>query len=748
MLEALFCLLMKMAFWQHIHRFLPLMAIAIMAVIVFLPAISGDILAWDDAEIISSNYRIRYLSLDTLLDVFRPVSRYGKPPFALYVPLTELSIALEYQLVGESGWLYHVTNVLLHAVNSILAALFVWRLFGGRTTALITGTLFAVHPLHVESVAWISERKDVLCAFFCLLAVLAHLRWQKHRCWRQYVAVQTFGVLALLAKPLAITLPVVLLLCDGYKGLLQRPNDPRLATHEGRGAGTKHTALRWAWLVLEKVPLSVVALGIALINAHVQHAHGALAPQHVRNVLVNILMACHGVCLYVVKTILPVRLSPVYPQPEEIYLTDGITLAAIAVTIVVVSVAVFGWRRARRVTCALTFFCVTLLPNSQLVPTGLNIYAADRFYYLPGMGLLYLLARAVRHGLRLRRWRIVVLIAFSAYVVWLGVRTFKYAQIWRSDESLWSYTLKYLPGYHIGNVNLAAYYQKEGRREEAIALYQNILSTRFDGIAMANLAMEHYKLGNVTSAYEYAQKALQGRPDMYQGLFVRAAALWALGDVTNAIRDLQRVTEIEPLFAEAYAHLTRLQYQCGNTNGAIAALERYVQLEKDDAVAALQLGRVLEETGELQRAREVYRRVARQTHNHFAWHRYGLLSLRLGHVREALRAFTMATRIAPEYAHGWTGLALAQRELGQWEEAQSLSAYATQLAPYSGVVWYDRSCILATAGQTNEALAALEKCLALDNRLGEHAARDPDFAGLRGDARFQALLREAAEGGR
>lgn len=731
---------------HYIRRLLPWMMIAILAVAVYAPAIGGDILSWDDAEIISSNYRIKYLSLDTLLDVFRPVSRYGKPPFALYVPLTELSIALEYQLVGESGWLYHCTNVLLHVLNSVLAALVVWRWFGGRTTALITGVFFAVHPLHVESVAWISERKDVLCAFFYLLAVLAHLGWQKHRRWRQYAAVQVFGVLALLAKPLAITLPLVLLLCDVYKGKAWRTEKGRLSVGNAQPRATRRAAWRTWCVVFEKLPLAMAGVAVALVNAYLQRAHEALAPQHVRNVLVNILMACHGVCLYVVKTVLPVRLSPVYPQPEEIYLTDGVTLVAIAVTAVVVGVAVFGWGRARCVACALAFFGITLLPNSQLVPTGLNIYAADRFYYLPGIGLLYLLARAVRYGLHVRRWRTLVLVVFAAYVVWLGVRTFSYAHVWRSDESLWNYTLKYLPGYHIGNVNLAAYYQKTGRREEAIALYENILSTRFDGIAMANLAMEHYKLGNATSAYEQAVKALQGRPDMYQGLFVRAAALWALGDVTNAIRDLRRVTEIEPLFAEAYAHLARLEFQRGNTNGALAALERYVQLERDDAVAGMQLGRVLEENDALERARSVYKHVARQTQNHFAWHRYGLLSLRMEEPREALRAFRTATRVAPEFAHGWTGLALAQRALGRREEALSLSAYATQLAPYSGVVWYDRSCILATAGLTNEALAALEKSLSLDTDLREHAARDPDFAVLRGEARFQALLREGERG--
>jgi len=398
---------------------------------VYLPALQGEILGWDDAEIITHNYRIQYLSADTLLDIFRPVSRYGKPPFALYVPLTELSIACEYHLAGEAAWLYHLNNILLHALNSVLVALLVWRLFRDRLTALLTGALFAVHPLHVESVAWISERKDVLCVCFYLLALLAHVRWQAHGRWRSYLLVQLCGVLALLAKPLAMTLPAVLLLCDVYTRRLHHPPPA------GSGINFKLFPLRWwrwlgltaeggaqpsapgvrpqcAWrgvrwgVVLEKAPLALAALVITLLNVYQQHAHGAFITRHARSVFVNVLMACYGVCLYVIKTVLPVRLSPVYLQPQEVYLTDGITVLAVLVTCAVVVLAVAAWRRGREAGFALAFFCITLVPNSQLVPTGLNIFAADRFYYLPGIGLLYLLAYALRQGLRLPRWRALV----------------------------------------------------------------------------------------------------------------------------------------------------------------------------------------------------------------------------------------------------------------------------------------------------------------------------------------------------
>lgn len=705
-----------------------------------MPVLDGEILNWDDNELITNNYRIKYLSPATLADIFRVRPRYGNPPFWLYVPLTELSIALEYQLVGERGWLYHLTNVLLHAANSVLVAALISRLFGGRATAVLTGVLFAVHPLHVESVAWISERKDVLCAFFYLLTLLAHVSWQEDRRWWRYVAVQAFGVLALLAKPSAITLPAVLLLCDVYKGRVELHGPERNAANAPGARRESGRPIGVALLVIEKLPLGLAALAIALITVYLQRTHGALEPGNVSKVTLNLLTACHGVCLYVVKTLLPVGLSPIYPEPAKITVWDAATLAAISVTLVVIGAALLGWRRTRRIACALSVFLVTLLPNAQLVPTGLQIYAADRFYYLPGIGLLYLVARAVCAGLGLRRWRPLVLVGVAAYVGWLAFRTFDYARVWQSDWSLWTYARTCLPGNPLVDAHLADCAESAGRGTQAITVYQNILSARFDTIALTKLAVAYYKLGNATSAYEYAMKALHAKPDMHEALFVRAAALYQLGDVTNAVRDLARVIQLVPLHPEAHHRLARALLRLGNTNEAIKAFQTYLRLRPDDGAVAMDLGHILVNQGAVAEASAVFHRTAQRTRNHIAWHRYGLLSLQLGKPREALRAFQRTTRIRREYADGWMGLAIAHRALGQHDEALIASAYATQLAPGSAIIWYDRSCILATAGMTNEALAALERAVLLDETMRVAAATDPDFAGLRDDARFRALL--------
>ncbi len=290
--------------------------------------------------------------------------------------------------------------------------------------------------------------------------------------------------------------------------------------------------------------------------------------------------------------------------------------------------------------------------------------------------------------------------------------------------------------------NLALAYQKRGERERAMALYHEIIAREHDAIATANLAMEYYKGGDATQALRYAELSLRGRTNLYQGLFVRAAARGVFGDVSNALQDLEQVLALEPLFAEAQMHLAQFHLRAGDTSSATRVLARYLALEKQDMGRAYQLAGLYEEQRALRDAREWYQYVARHARHHVAWYRCGLLSLKLGEFETARAALERAVQLAPDYAAAWADLAVAHRELGQTARALELSAHAEALAPQSPKVLYDRSCILATSGQTAEALRLLEQAIERAPELRASAKIDPDYAALRHLPAFQQLVTE------
>jgi len=692
-----------------------------LAFLVFLPALSGDILLWDDADLITHNYRVKYFSWATAIDILRPVPQFGMPAFALYVPLTELTIAAEYALVGEYPALYHLDNVLLHVLNTLLVIVFIWCLTGRRTTALLTGLFFAIHPLHVESVAWISERKDVLCTFFYLSTLIMMERWQRKQHWRWFAGAQLCGIMALLAKPLAVTLPAALMLCDVYK---QR-------------------AGRWQ-IWTQKTPLILAAIYCTLATIYQQHAHGAFTTRDAGKVFVNILIACHGILLYVVKMLMPVRLSPIYPRPEVIYLTSPVTVTAILLTLSLVLLGVAAWRRWPNLAFALAFFLLTIAPNSQLLPAGLNIYAADRFFYLPGIALLYLLALGVTQLLRLPHVRYAIIGVLVALCLWWSCRTWTYTQVWQSDFTLWRYLLTLLPEWEIAKNNLAIAHQIRGDRTTAIDLYRDLLSNKTEKIALANLAMEYYKTGDITQSLYYANLSLQHTSnDFYQGLFVRAAAHVALRDYSNALTDIGRVVELEPLFAEARLRLADTLLNAGSTNASVGMFWSYLRLEKKDARALARLAILLETTGDILGARDAYSRLARCTDNHSTWYRVGWLSLRVRDFTAARTALERAVQLRPKSAQAWSDLAVVHREVGQTNRALEFSAYAQMLNPQSSKVLYDRACILATSQHDEEALLVLSNAICIAPQLRVSAQADPDLARLRMSPAFLKLMQQA-----
>jgi len=702
-------------------RVLLAILLAALAGLVFLPALNGQLLSWDDYEFIHTNPRLHYLSLDSVVDFFRLQPRYGASVFALYVPLTLLSVAAEYHFFGDVPGVYHATNILLHACNTALVFVLAALLTKRTRLAFLTALCFAVHPFHVESVAWVTERKDVLCSFFYLFALVFYVRWMIQRRFIWYAAAVAAAVGATLSKPLAVSLPLVLFLCD----FLLR--------------------CRWSWSRLwEKLPFLVMAvLGMAA-TLYVQGRAGAVESREALNLHANLFVALRGILFYVVKILAPTNLQPIYLRPQVINVFGGVTMLSVLVTGGLLYAA---WRYRQRlpiVTFGLGLFFVTLAPMLQVVPSGLQIVAAPRFMYIPGIGLFLIMASGADYMMRhaARRTKGLLWLLMGVLCTWWATLTWQLATVWQTDISLWSYTLAHQPKLVIAKTNLAIGNMVVGNLREARRMYEELLATETNALLLANLAATCFNMGDITQAERYAYTAFDYDPEKSQAHYVAAAVATRFGNHTNAIALLREVIRREPMHAEARVHLAESCVCAGATNEAISALQDYLRLERDDALAMLNLAHLYEQTGALGNARTMYSGILRvRPTEHNVRYRRGLMCLRQRDFAAAHADFIIVTAAAPRHAMVLSDLAIVERERGNPAAALRGIEQAAALQPKSPKILYDYACILALQNRAADAIVALTNALARDARLPNIARQDPDLATLRTNQAVQAWLR-------
>src|SRR2546426_1352573 len=260
-------------------------AVVFVTFAVYVPSLDNDFTNWDDTQYVLDNHLLAHPSFKAVLTT---------PVGGNYHPLTIWSLALNYRLSGLNPASYHWLSLLLHLANTALVFLFIRRLSGGRLwTSVATSLFFGIHPMHVESVAWIAERKDVLYAFFYLVSLIAYLRYLDARKWGWLMASLLALILSAASKPAAVVLPLTLLAIDYYRG--------------------RALTLR---VVLEKVPFFAVSLVGGLLTLQAQHTVGAMAYAHVWNPFQKLLFASYGTVMYIVKLFVPVSLSAIYPYPS------------------------------------------------------------------------------------------------------------------------------------------------------------------------------------------------------------------------------------------------------------------------------------------------------------------------------------------------------------------------------------------------------------------------------------------------
>jgi protein O-mannosyl-transferase len=487
--------------------------------------------AFDDPSYVTENPQVRAgLSVASALWAFTTV--HG----ANWHPLTWLSHQMDVSLFGLDPGGHHLSNLLLHLLNTVLVLLTLRRITGRLYPSVLVAGLFALHPLHVESVAWVSERKDLLCACFFLVTLLAYHQFVRTRLGSWYLLSLSLFAAALLSKPMAVTLPILLLLIDWWPlGRLTRSSLARMAR--------------------EKLPFFLLTLASSWITFAAQKAGGAVASlQHI-TVGMRLANAAVSTLGYLEKCLWPTRLAALYPFPETI------SYGRVALALLILGLLAAGalWQRERRPYLAfgLGWFLIMLVPVIGVVQVG-NQAMADRYSYLPLLGIFLALSFGGAELFRGRE-RLGAGISLTALAL-LAVMTRQQVAVWCDTETLYRHALRVTVDNRFMHHNLADELTRQGRWREASEEQAKVVR-HWPALAEARLAYGNalFEEGLVEAAAAQYRAAVAINADYAEAYNNLGAALRRLGNLEGALQSYQAALRLNPADRKAQANLDRLR---------------------------------------------------------------------------------------------------------------------------------------------------------------------------------------------
>ncbi len=506
-------------------------------------------------------------------------------------PLTWLSHMLDCQLFGLNAGGHHLTNLLFHIANTLLLFLVFNRMTGAIWRSAFVAALFALHPLHVESVAWVAERKDVLSTFFWMLTMWAYARYAERPGIKIYLLVFLFFALGLMAKPMLVTLPFVLLLMDYWPlGRLQLGQSIKEST-------LKIQALPILRLVWEKVPLFVLTAVSSVVTYCAQQAGGSvesLLPFQMR--VGNALAAYIN---YIGKTIWPLHLAVFYPHVRVVPIwLAGLLLMCISFFVIRVG------RRSPYLSVGWLWYLGTLVPVIGLVQVG-GQAMADRYTYVPIIGLFTIIVWGVAE--LVAKWRCQkFVLSISVGVVLLGLAMGTWLQLthWHNSVTLFKHTLDVTPNNYLAHNNLGVALSEQGRIEEAMKQYRKVVEINPNyAMAYYNLGLALGQQGRFEETIGYFVKALQIKPNYAEAYYNMGVSLGKMGNYPEELKAYKRAINVKPDYAEAYCNLGAAYAGMGLYSEAIWAFKEAIQLNPGNRVAQHNLKIVYEKIKNLKPGR-------------------------------------------------------------------------------------------------------------------------------------------------
>ncbi|HMQ97963.1 MAG TPA: tetratricopeptide repeat protein [Ignavibacteria bacterium] len=549
---------------------------AVLGIFSYSGGLNNTFTNWDDEEMVVNNPAVKSLSVQNILSQFTTFHH------SHYHPLVNISYAIEYRFAGLNPFVYHLTNLLFHLMNSILVYLILLRLSKNNFIAALAAILFAVHPLHTESVAWITERKDMLYSFFFLLAVLFYQTGRESKTKKQEVYVYLFFILSCLSKASAVTLPVVLLLVDYF-------NEKKLTAKD----------------IKEKIPLFVISLLFGIINIMAQYEKplsGSLIEIPQFDILSRILIVFYNYTFYLYKAFLPFNLSAFYPYPDpSVSALPVVFWAAPLVTGLIIYLVYLSRKLGAVILFGMLFYTLTIFPVLQIVPVGRAI-TADRFAYLPLLGVLlvfsYLLHLLYENILKSPAAKKVLLGLIAVLVIGLAYLTRNQNMIWESSMTLYSDMVKKFPENSVGYNNRGTLFLKENRYNEAESDFSNALkyNNRY-AAAYNNMGLLLNGRTKYDNAIEYFSKAVELNNNYAEAYFNMGLTYFNKSETDKAIEYYKKAISIDPGFAVAYNNLGKAYGLKEQNQEAITNFSKAIELDPEYSTAHFNLAVAYFKTG-------------------------------------------------------------------------------------------------------------------------------------------------------
>ena len=652
---------------KHIVNKKTLWLLLIIAItfLIYIPVLNNGFLkTWDDNRYILENEHIKDLTFGSAAGFF---SMYYD---GHYHPLTLLSLAIDYKIGELNPTVYHTTNLLLHLINTMLVFLFVHLLFSRKKffVALVTALLFGLSTMHVESVAWASERKNLLYALFFFASLISYVLFLQQEKRKYFIIALFFFLLSILSKVMAISLCVSLLAIDYFF-------DRKLYSRK---------------VILEKVPFFLLAIVFAVVAIYAQKSSwGEDLSQNYYTFFERILFAANAFVLYILKLIVPFKLSGFYPYPGEVSVAFIFkSIIFLIVSLVVAGAVVYFYKRSKTITFGILFFIINIFLLLKLfeVPAG-DYIMADRYSYIASVGLFLLISAGLNYlSSKKAIHKKIALTVLIVYSIFISLQTFNRASVWKNDITFYTDIISKFPGAKVAYTNRGAVRKNEGKLNGALSDFTKAIQLGKDDYkAYSNRGAVYSDLGNFEKAVIDYKKAVSLKPGKPQVLASYGYALLQTGDIRGAVGSFNQSLQLQPVNPEVYTNRGTAKYNTGDLQGAI----------KDYDMAVQQNPRYLN-----------------------AYYNRGLAKLNLSDYHGAITDFTGALKINPNHAEAYSNMGIAWSRLDEKDKAFDSYNKAIQINPNYFEAYLNRGIDKYYTADYKGALEDLNKTIQLNRQVG------------------------------
>jgi protein O-mannosyl-transferase len=731
-----------------------------------------DFINFDDPSYIIENPSVRQgLTLDGIKWAFVTVHSSN------WHPLTWISLMLDVQLFGVNPGMHHLTNVIFHIINSILLFLVLERMTGAIWKCAVVASLFALHPLHVESVAWISERKDLLSTFFWMLTMMGYLWYlQQRNIWR-FLLVALFYILGLLSKPMLVTLPFALLLLDFWpleRLVFSRTSD--ISKHHSNAA----VQYQGMWpelriLITEKIPLIMLAFISSGMTFYAQQKGGAVVSQGFMSIGIRIANAIISYMAYLGKMFWPFNLAVYYPFPDVIHLLN--VILCLLILLFISALTLFTVKRRPYLIVGWLWYLGTLVPVIGIVQVGAQSMA-DRYTYIPLIGIFIIVVWGLTDVIG--RWRFskialgtisLGVITILAWTTWMQVST------WRNSITVFSHALQVTKNNDKAHLHLGMALIEKGDVDGALNHYREVVRLNPSNpgvyINLGNTLAEHKEVSRAIEFYSEGLKIDPNNVDIRIGL---ATLLEGIGKTDEAERHLNEALRVNPGSIEANNNLGNIMLRTGNYDEAIRHYTEVLRLDPHQAAVYNNLGTAFIYKGKIKKAIEYYQASIREKpdnaeaaanlknvginqkkledmlakvqestkadpQNPTLHTKLGDLYRQLGEYDEAIAQYNKAVSIQSSMIQPMYGLVLVYSDNQEYTKALDVLQNIRKKQPGNPEVYYNIACIYAKQNKTDESTLWLKQSIEKGFHNWDLIRKDPDLANIRDTVYVKELLK-------